>query len=206
MVLSRRQCEQCRSIEDQVRLSVNFIPQKNKKVRAAPPPGRARGGAGKPAAAELGVVAGVAGPRRGRGARAGGRARGLKTGFGACLHGCREAAAVPEKMWYASGVQNLNRAAAFGGLPYAIRRFLPTGDASLFRAHPAIGVNHPGTNFREAGGVPEVAMGKSCGNQPLSSGSVPCGLPARSRRIFSMRFSAAESSASQCFFNASPRS
>ena len=175
-------------------------------MRAAPPPGRARGGAGKPAAAELGVVAGGAGPRRGQGARAGGRARGLKTGFGACLHGCHEAAAVPEKMWYASGVQNLNRAAAFGGLPYAIRRFLPTGDASLFRAHPAIGVNHPGTNFREAGGAPEVAMGKSCGNQPLSSGSVPCGLPARSRRIFSMRFSAAESSASQCFFSASPRS
>ncbi|QTK79420.1 hypothetical protein AT6N2_C1722 [Agrobacterium tumefaciens] len=39
-----------------------------------------------------------------------------------------------------------------------------------------------------------------------SSGSTPCGLPARSRRIFSMRFSAAFSSVSQCFFRASPRS
>ncbi|MND28824.1 hypothetical protein D3C80_193180 [compost metagenome] len=39
-----------------------------------------------------------------------------------------------------------------------------------------------------------------------SRGSTPCGFPARSRRIFSIRFSAAFNSVSQCFFRASPRS
>lgn len=61
---------------------------------------------------------------------------------------------------------------------------------AMTRSHDSVTLHHQGP----------------LGYQPLSSGSMPCGFPARSRRIFSIRFSAALRSFSQCFLSASPRS